>query len=90
MVFDIVTGKLYWPDDSHINVLRPSYTFKHCYKTFVGSTMLERVACMLDDVCSTFLWKNALISIKHFLQHTTNVEACSGRFNIQNGGGGPK
>ena len=36
-------------------VLSPGYTFKHCYITFVvGSTMLERVACMFDDVCSTF------------------------------------
>ena len=39
--------------------------------------MLERVACMFDDVC----WTNVLISIKHFLQNTTNVEACSLPFN---------
>ena len=36
-------------------VLSPGYTFKHCYITFVvGSTILERVACIFDDLCSTF------------------------------------
>ena len=37
---------------------------------------------MFDDVCSTFFcWKNVLLSIKHFLQHTTNVEASGRAFN---------
>ena len=44
-----------------IYVLSPGYTFKHCYRTFVGSTMLERVPSMFDDVCSTFF----VVSMKH-------------------------
>ena len=35
--------------------------------------MLERVTCMFDDVCSSFF----VGRMKNFLQHTTNVEACS-------------
>ena len=39
--------------------------------------MLERVACMFDDVFQHFMLEECLMSIEHFVLHTTNVEACS-------------